>query len=486
MGHAEQDLNATGIIEEANFNRLEIAFNYLSKYIELLDEEQAEKRADALARRGMIYNSWNEDDKGIKDLEKAHELAPENPIILKNLSLTCWMLDTYQEALIYLRKLKELTPQDKDIDILLAEIHIRSGDPQQAVNDLGASIANRKKEKPDYRLLSTLIKAYDKNFQTIEAQQKLSEYEDTYGLEPELLLAKANHLVEVNQYNEAVKIFDAIIESSEGKVKSHATLLLADLLFEVEEIQNYERAAELYKRFSNVHRIDRNLKRYAFSLYQAKKYLQCMQLCQTAQQIHKKFIDELAEVEARIYTDTENFKSASEILSRLAKKNPNHISYLVNLAYSLYRSGQFEEAFNVVLQAEGKVENAQEIAFISSSYESIGDLEKAIELAWEALQKDPNDPNLHLHYIYLFQRAQNTITDFKEHHRNTYQDSLEHFNERFPEERSIIKQEVSNDPDQLHRQFKEFLTDFPQKRQRFETAYQTHQLPLGFLVSWCW
>jgi len=483
ISRVAEDLNNRGLVRPETSELFETAVRYLSDCSILLNDEQIEKRADALAKRGAFHSWMNEKDAARTCYEDAHKLWPDNPLILKNLALACWVSDDAKGALGHFSKLRAMTPGDTEIDIIIADVQLSQGNPQQAIEDLESRIASLDQEDPDFRIHHTLIRAYDRNFQSTEAQEKLDQWIEKYGDQPWLIIARADHLTTLGQIGEAVDVLEFILQGEEGKPKSLATIVLADLLFDEDTIRDFQRAARLYERVIDINRPDRLLKRYAKCLYECDEVELCIEICMKAQEHSDGFIEEFAFLEARIYAESDHLILAAEILKRLAQRHPDHVNYLVNYGHCLYRTNRVTEAFEVARQARMKADSVHEMIFVGHAYESMGHFAEAVGIAREALQKEFRNPDLHLHYAVTFHRATNAGYTPTAEQIESFQDVFDKFNERFPDDGRLQKREVPTDPDEMIQDLKELLSGISRRSQLFQDEYDKRRLPLAFLAK---
>jgi len=479
----KQDTKNEQRIIDSHYNAYQKALKHLSVAIKHLNTEEQDKFADALAKRGFIYYRTGDFSNSKSDLEKASTIFKNNPVILKDLILACWALDEYQVALDYLRTLKSLTTDDAELCLLEAAIHMESGHPHKAIRILEEAITCQATDSVGLRFHTTLIEAYDLDFQTGKAEAMLEELERQYVFRPEVIAAKAAHMRRLGDFANIVALLESTLENTEGYLKTKLTILLADALYEKSDVQDYNRAAELYGSVASIYIIDRILERYATSLYYSRQLVRCLELCREVQEIHG-FVKLFSELEAVIYYNSDNFYAASEIYKALAQKHSNNVHYLINYGYSLFRIGKVDMAFDAIRQAEKAVgDSAQDMALISTVYASVGKFNEALEFAWKAVKQESDNPDIHRHYMFLFLRTENFLSDFEKKYVKTYQDCMENFNERFPNEKDFEKLEVSTEPNQFHQEILKLLEDCSGQREYFERIYCENHLPVGFLAQ---
>lgn len=267
---------------------------------------------------------------------------------------------------------------------------------------------------------------------------------------------------------------------SSGYLNAQFKAAIADILYEKRDTENMRQAAVLYGEIADILRCNHLLQRYVSALYHARQYVQCLELCKKIGEIHG-FVDFAVEIEAGIYYKTNNFAVASDLLKVLSTKYRRNPNYLINYAFCLFRLGKKDEAFDVVVQAENLVgKKPEDLVFLATAYETVGKLEKALELSQRALDEDQKKLELHWHFIFLFVRAENSLSSVDEKYVRTYQDCVTKLNEKFPGQREIEVLNLPDKPEEFRQQLLMRLQEASQQRVKVETLYQQKRLPLGF------
>ncbi|MHA1756479.1 MAG: tetratricopeptide repeat protein, partial [Promethearchaeota archaeon] len=470
-------------ITENHYKSINTALEQLSKVINDLNEnEQKGILSKAYSNRGLIYVFLCDFKKGESDFIKANELFNEDPEILRNLILTLAANGDYGNALKHLQQLKKLKPEDSEYKLIESQINIFMGYPQNAISILEDEIKKQNLKSPDFRFHNLLIDAYDKDIQTKKAEDKLDEFEKRFGSIPEIILAKAKHLRLLGKYDDAINILKKVINKSENKTKLLIKILLADILCDRREKNDFKKAARLYEPISNIYVNDEILKRYLSSLYNSNQFEKCFELCQNIKEIHD-YDDFYIELEGAIFYKLENYQPASEIYKILYQKYPHKINCLMNYGNCLFRLRKVNEAVDALRQAEKRLNgSAQDLAFISSVYSYYGKFEDALELAYQALNKDTKDPNLHLYYAGLFLRAENYISNIDKKYILLFQDTLNNFNKRFPDNKSLEKHTIPKDPNKFKAEIKKLLDTKSNRIEEVERIYNRDRLPIGFFA----
>jgi|GEM_PF-1983231 len=479
----EPSITETGIIKEEFIEQMRNALIHLKSAEKLVSDEQTDLLVDIIEKQGML-NSWlGNDIEARNNFYRAKQLMPQKPELIWNYAFSLIVIGEYQEAIDNLEELKKYRPNDSNIILTIAELHIMNGNPSMAIGILNECISKQTPDTVDLRFHAVLINALDRNFKTTDAEALLEKWEKQYGESVELLIAKSQHYHRLGNFAKTAEILDGILPVVKGKQKLKVGVLLADVLSEESGAQDFKKAADLFGSVCNRHIVDHSLKGYANALFHSKQYVKCLELCNNVEQIHG-FTEYFSELKAIIYYNSKNFLFAANCFRYLAGKRPNKVGFLRNYAYCLFRAGKHQEAFEVLQQVENKVgDSADELAFLSTAYSFVGKMEKALDLAWRAINKDFNDPKKHLYYFSLFLRVENFIPDIQEKYAETFRDVSDKFNERFPDEPGLLKIQISEQPDELRKQLHELLKPISQTGQNFERVYYEYKMPVSFLAS---
>jgi len=481
-------LGHQGKLKKKHYSLLKAAKDHLAAALEILTEEQEDKLSIAFARRGLIYMWLFEFSSAKKDLVAALKYSEKNISILRKLVMTNIALKEYEDAKIHTKKLRALNENDPYINQFIGEAYLEMSEIDDAINFLEALVNSDDADNYLVEYLGLLIEAYDRNFETSKAGEKIESLIQQYGKSPQILFIKTKHLLTIGEFEKSLELANQIIEEAKGRLKINIRVLIADIHYARGTFDDFKKAAAYYKTLSDVQVIDKTIIRYAKSLYKSGQYNKCVQLCSNVQELHS-FVREFCELEASIYTLFQNYLPASENYRELARRYPSNITYKVNLGICLFNIGKSISAKDVLQQAENFLDSSnsisgQELALLSQGYLHIESYKKAIKLAYKGLQKDINSPQLHRHYITLYLNVSNFISDIDEKYIECFQDSMKNFERRFPDEEHFFqKYEVSKDPKEMVSNLIEIMKPVEKQRQNIENLYFNKRLSLGFLAQ---
>lgn len=470
-----------------DLNKYQIEFDKASRIIDeaidLLNPERKKRVGQLHAMRGSLHFWTGYYVLAEEDFQKALQHEFESAEVFKNYALSLSMQEKYQEAANNFIKAKELGLPEQEFVGLLFELYLLHGDPGKAIKVLEESLNSPTiTENEKIELQAYLVIAHDNDFKTQKASELLATLEVNHGNHPNVLLAKGMHNKLLGQTDAALECFNKGLVVSSGYLNTQFRATIADILYEKKDPESMRQAAVLYGEIADILRCDHLLQRLASALYHTRQYVECLELCKKVSEIHG-FVDFTAEVEAGIYYKTNNFAIASDLLKALSTRYRGNPNYLINYAFCLFRLGRKEEAHDVVLQAENMVgKKSDDLVFLAVAYEAVGKLEKALELSLRALEEDPTKLELHLHFIFLFVRAENSLPTIDGKYKHTYQNCIAKLEERFPGQREIELLKLPEKPEEFRQQLLMLLQEASQQRVKVETLYQQKRLPLGFLA----
>lgn len=456
----------------------------LTSALEKLDQER-KKTIGLVYHQRSIVNLWlGKHTESKSDSHEAIRCSFDTIEVRRCLVTALIKLEKWNEVLGQIPRMKELGLSENDAIVAESEMNLALRRPDIAIQILLKRIDIDKPARPeDLDFWILLADAYDKNYETSQADKVLSHLDNLHKNDYRVQLAIVKHLKRLGETSKAKEILEKILGSIEGSFRLIAMAMLADTLYEENLPESYHRAAELYSQLVDTYRIDFTLKRYAVTLYKAGRLLQCFRVCDEVIQKNG-FVELFAELKAAILFNTNNFRGAATLLKQLANNNPNKAEYLVNYGICLFHLGERNNAYEAVRQAERFVaQKPEHLAFMSAAYHAVGRIQKSIDLAYQALDQDFKNPDLHKHYISLFLMSNIVPESIDKKYILRYQDCMNNFNERFPGHVYFEKLKIPNDINQFKEELLKRLSQDSKRREKIESYYQTNKLPLSLLAK---
>jgi tetratricopeptide (TPR) repeat protein len=120
---------------------------------------------------GAVEFARGEHEKAAAFFNRAHSADPENTLTIKNLAACLYKIKKYKEAIPFLRKVLELTPEDKEALFSLGNAYLEAGQSDMAVK-IFTHLRTDPKMGPSAALFSGTIylnsKLYDKAIMDLE------------------------------------------------------------------------------------------------------------------------------------------------------------------------------------------------------------------------------------------------------------------------------------------------------------------------------
>ena len=452
------------------------AITCLKNAIDILkDSEQKKDLETSYADLSACYVAIGYNDEAIKAANEAIALDEKSAIPFLNKGIAQRRRGDYADAISSFNTAKDLGGGVNDVDLYIAFCALRTGDisiaeeiiekridDEQGLNldvaELAVDLYSRKLGKLDNKKLSALLSRLEEEFpsnpQALRIRSLYLQNHELPGAEPLIRKALANA--------------DSVLE------KSCAEIDLADYYYNQKD---YERAAEIYKKYTNFKEIDQATNRYAKCLHKLEDYGTLLEWVET---LSESFRDDqcIKEIEADANLCLNNLEKASNILKELFEKK-SELRYRVHYGMCRFRLGYGDDAKDVYNAIKNRVSSTQDLLMLASAYKGIGEQKTAIELTFKALKNDDNNPKAHLAYISTFLgREQAEGEDIEEGYVKAFQKSISEFNKRFPEETALRGFEVKDDD------ISEILEVFDQRSETIDNAtslYKESKAPISFI-----
>ena len=451
--------------------------------IDLVNPQQVNILVGAYFRRGL-YRVWlSRETEAKADLERSNELLPGSPENLRNLVSASLIAGDTEDALRYADAFEVAGGDPVDAARARARSYLLADQPELAIEAL-KPVADTSAGSENARMtLVLLIEAYDRDFQPDEADLLLSQMEKAEGAEGFHRLVVAERYRRLGQAELGVDDARAALAAfpDPGPYRGRSEMILADALYKRGNDGDYREAAGLYSRHATAGVDDYMSRQWAICLLRAGDLPECLRVCREIQAGRR--FEVFADLESRIYLETDNFSLAADRLKWLARTRPQNVQYALNWGVCLYRLGNPERAYHTMRMVAARVsDSAESLALLSDAYVTVGKYADAVRFAHDALQLEPDDYRFHRVYISLFMgphlRGEEEIEDRYVH---AFQKSLAEYDERFPDHSFFQRFEtVPDDPEAFKAQLVK-LFDTP-GRQQAEEIFRSGQFPLSVLT----
>lgn len=481
--HADAVEAGDGSLDADAAQMLEVASERTSRLIELVDEQQVAILAGAHFRRSVIRMWLGQERDAKADMERANELLPGSKETLRNLVSASLIAGDTEDAIRYADAYEAAGGDAAEAARTKARAFLLADEPERAVEVI-EPYADASAETEDARMaLVLLVEAYDRDLRPDEAERVLGEMRGVPGAEGFYRLVLAERYRRMGEPERGVDDARAALAAFDtpGPYRGRSEMALANALFERGDEGDYREAAALYALHASVGVDDLSARRWALSLFEAGDYPGCLRVCRELQAGER--FEVLADVEASVYLETDNFAPAAERLKWLAQRRPQNVRYALNYGVCLYRLGRPERAYQVMRMVAARAgDSPVALALLSDAYATVGKYAEAVRFGYDALRLAPNDHRYHRAYISLFMgphlRGDEEIED---RYVQALHKALDEYDDRFPDHPFFQRFETTpDDPEAFKAQIVALFGD--PERERVEEAFRTGQFPLAVLA----
>jgi len=416
------------------------SISWLKKAIELLqDAEQKTDLEMAYTNLSGCCVAIGLFDETIEAAEKAIAIDSTSPIPFLNKGIAQLKTSKHKEAISSFQKYKELGGGDIDADRHIAFCSLKVGDLDTAEKIIVPLLEQKKDLDLDIAELG--VELYSRRLNDEKLKALLKRIEMEFPENPQALRIRALYLQRLG-LPEAESLLQKALECSKSESEKILTEMdLADFFYDVKD---YCRAAEIYQRYADTTNASLGTLRYAECLYNSGQYGKLLQWIDALDvSVRKHPLIQQTEAYSNLYLY--NLERASSIFKKLFEKDPNNLKPLVFYGMCKFRLGQEAEAKKAYDAVKNRITETIDIATLVGGYEFIGEWKIALELAYKALENDPNNPKAHLVFIFTFlRREQVKGEEIDSKYIKAFQKSIGEFNKRFPEEKALQGFEIKD------------------------------------------
>ncbi len=439
------------------------AIGYLDGLLRMIDEQRPSVRADALLYRASL-REWVGANGVREDLEEAVHLQPDNERALRNLIVLLASCEAFERAAHLAERLQDLDGSP-EASRLTASIDIQAGRLDQAIAKL-EPLASDFSASPDAAESAlVLADAYATALRTTDAERVLDLVEASGHAPFGVMHARMRQALRSGRRADTIHLLDQIVTApppvSEGEQGRRelgrwrlAHVMLGEALLSAGDSA---RAADLLAPFADADRPDETLLRYAAALLNTGRNAECIEVCEQALASVPPSSDlavELESVAAAVYMNLDAFVDAAERYASILPGRPQRTRDLVAYGNALVRLGQPGRALDVLRLAEARVaDDPAKLAIVGNAYAEAGDLVRALDLAYRALDLASDDERFHRNYAGLFIFHGDEISEagpLDKKYLDRFHDILHNHATRFPNDAAFVRMEsLPEDPDEM-------------------------------------
>ena len=373
-------------LEQRNFEQ---ARRYINKALAI-----APKNNRIWHMNGEYYNAQGNGLEALKSFQKAYEIDPKDPVVIRSLANQYATLGQIDEALLFTNKILTETPFDTYTELLKSRLLIKNGQEEQA-EEILEGISTRlsllsdaqKNSDPSIIFVSGSAAFLQGNYE--QAQQDLVNY---ISIVPEDL-SGINMLVEIYEAQRQPDKVEALLERFEPRIKKD--LYLALNLYSI-----YLKNNKTYKAKSLLNELERLYSNNILIITAQANYLvktnrldEAIQLLN--QYAPKEFNGNYELNLAQLYLSVPDFEQATSIADKLLTYKPNASQYILFKGVLLSKQQQWEsslEYFNKVLTIDREHFSAQFNK--ATALAALGRIEESSSIITPLLEKYPNQHGL--------------------------------------------------------------------------------------------
>ncbi len=339
-------------------------------------------------RAARLLMKQGKTEAALTDLQEAQKLSPDNPEVQMLLAQAYSDRGDYAQALEVCRKLLDRQPRNEEALVLLADLHERAGDPAEARKVYQQLLARHSRRSEPYERLSALLAAEGDPAQALVVVAK--------GVEAEAPWEKlASHIDELlEKVGNAKEALQRALESTEESSRRFCFYFICGRLAELAEdgasaIQFYEKSKELYPSFSPA---------YAYQALAQVKMGKSADAIVTLERALAKnvFIPHLNELLGKLYFEENRLSDAEEAFQQELKQHggsPAAHFYLGMTYERLAKTSLAEQELQQAVELDPEnpaILNAFALFYLRHRMHT----DEAIKLVQRALEKEPDKPEL--------------------------------------------------------------------------------------------
>ena len=437
------------------------AIGHLDWLLSVVGDQRPVVRADALLYRASLYE-WTGQPGARADMEEAVRLQPDNDRAIRNLVVLLSSAEEHDKSMPLAEQLLDLdsSPESNRLAISVA---LQAGDLHGAAARLEPLAADPATDPDATEAALILADAYGSAMRTGDAEQVLDAVEAGGHAPLGLALARVRQAARMGQDTVPILEAAAALDTPDG-IGEHGRrelgrwrlvrLQLGDGLLSAGDSA---RAAELLAPFVDPDSPDPAAIRYAASLLNTGRSAECLDLCDravVALGAEGGLAVEFEAIAAAVHMNLDAFVDAAERYARILPGRHERTRDLVAWGTALIRLGQPARALDILRLAESRVaDDPARLAVVGNAYAEAGNLPKALDLAYRALDLAFDEEPYHRNFAGLFLTHGDQISDagpLDKKYLDRFHDILYHHAERFPSDTPFVRMEkIPEDPDEM-------------------------------------
>ena len=335
-----------------------------------------EIKIDSLLRKG-------DRKKAIEVLSRASSIASNRQLSLKFKLANLYFLDSeYSKALVQLRELLVVDPENIEAMILSGDIYFKRNSYRKALENYSSAL--------DYDNKDTVVRERINYINSIIFKQSIPENNNSKQVHPIVISIEVEKLFFVKNYKKAEELIEKNL-----KIYPNNPKLLLLKAYSYEKLGHRRKAIKVYKKVLKISPDWLDVYDKLANLYmRAGMIRNAINVYKTAGSIHKTNIDMYLKA-AKLYQKKGLFKSSRKFLEKILKKHPNSKLLLSELGELFWKAKQINKSrkyFEKLLQKFPQSHYAMNrLAWFCSM--KINCLDKGIRMSRKSLELSPDNPS---------------------------------------------------------------------------------------------
>lgn len=468
-----QDLRPLKIDSESElFANLNEALGFLNESIAIWEKQENKKQlAIAYLNRGTIYTLLKDKDNGLEDYKSAEKLGLDDAILNRNIGICYIERGDYKSASKYFKK--AIDQGDKNSHEHLLNALILSDHYSKAKEIILSKVDGSLKDlsNENYYYYLVLSEIYGRELLFDKQKDILEKLKKDFPHDIRVVNQTVRYLRSRGEFDEAIEYLDEKL-----KVIEHSDILKIDRAELNFELRNYEEVIEDLKDLVSDDKYSYLEKLFLFSHVNAGRYNEALSFINKLESNNYVYDENLLSVRGSILLFYEKFSEARDIYKRLATDS-NKAEHYIKWGLCEFRLGESSQADKIFSSAEKDfTKNSKEYIRISSAFAMIGKIEKALEMAYDALVAMPDDIDAANNYLgcFIHYEQLHPSSELSEDKVKLFNETINSFEQKFPGNKNWRKIQI----DQSLESLKEILKEDENYLKKIGEMRQFYKLPL--------
>ncbi|HEY5177555.1 MAG TPA: hypothetical protein VII95_18510 [Terriglobales bacterium] len=427
---------------------------------------------------GILKMALGEFQDALAEFKPIIESIDPDPAVWRNAGICLLLTGKANEAVEALSKSPQ-TERHLGTETVMFNALLASGRAKDAII-FAKQRAETPVDKDNLKWHVRVAEALSADRQFTEAKLVLTQLKAGFGTSPELSLSLAQYYDATGDVELANDAYSHAVSAGDSTIASRARFLYGLSLYAQ---QKFARAVDMLRPIVPTDEPTPVLVLFAFALYGSGEYGQVTAILTKLLSDRKPLSEPLAEVGAACAEYLCDLDLAIQLYEYLADNYGNQVKHVTRLAISKYRRGEREAAGELLVGIRKKISTAADLLAAAEAYLAISKYITAVELAHAALLAAPDDPNVHVMFIwYSLVAGKHARAELSEKYVSVHNEVLERFNERFPDG-NLLERVKFGDTDEAIQQVLARISDSHKRTTEILRLYETRRIALSLVAK---